>query len=91
MAPVDYEYGRAVTQDEELHAEVVGKCSFNSDLFSSQRYLIKEYFHQIDSGVQRLQHSSVLKNHQEILVGKKPYKSNSCGKTLKKLYKLNVW
>lgn len=75
-----------MTQDGNWeNAEIVGKCSFNSDLVSSQRFHIKEHFHQIDSEIQSLHHNFVLKNHQEFLVGKKPCKYNLCGQALEKL------
>uniref|UniRef100_A0A8C0DEL6 C2H2-type domain-containing protein n=1 Tax=Balaenoptera musculus TaxID=9771 RepID=A0A8C0DEL6_BALMU len=90
VGPVEYEQGQLVTPDGDWeNAEVVGKCSFNSDYVSSQRFLIKEHFHQTDSGVHSLQYNFVLQNHQEILVEKKPCKGNPCGKVLEKLCKLN--
>jgi len=86
--PVEHKQGQVVTRDGDWgNAEVVGKCSFNSEFVSSRRFLVKEYFHQIDS-IQSLHHNFILKNHQEILVGKKPCKGSPCGKALGKLSKL---
>ncbi|VCW51660.1 unnamed protein product [Gulo gulo] len=87
--PVEHKQGQVVTRDGDWgNAEVVGKCSFNSDFVSSRRFLVKEYFYQIDS-TQSLQHNFILTNHQEILVGKKPCKGSPCGKALGNLSKLN--
>ncbi|XP_034495274.1 zinc finger protein 135-like isoform X1 [Ailuropoda melanoleuca] len=89
LGPMEHKQGQVVTRDGDWgNAEVVGECSFNSDFVSSQRFLVKEYFHQIDS-IQSLQHNFILKNHQEILVGKKPCKGNPCGRALEKLSHLN--
>nr|XP_014721099.1 zinc finger protein OZF-like isoform X1 [Equus asinus] len=90
VGPMECKQEQVVTWDEDWeNAKVVGKCSLSSNLVSSQRFLIKEHFCQIDLGVQSLQHNFVLKDHQEVLVGKKPCKGNPCGKALEKLYKLN--
>lgn len=79
-----------MTHDRDWeNADIVGKCSFNLDFVSSQRFLTKKHFHQTESEVQRLQHNFILKNHQEILIGKKPCKDNPYDQDLEKLYKLN--
>ncbi|GAB5581612.1 hypothetical protein PRBEI_2001543700 [Prionailurus iriomotensis] len=67
LGSMEREQGQVVTQDGDWgNAEVVEKCSFNSDFLSAQKFLVKEYFCQIDS-VQSFQHNFVLKNCQENL------------------------
>ena len=90
LGSMEREQGQVVTQDGDWgDAELVEKCSFNSDFLSAQKFLVKEYFRQIDS-VQSFQHNFVLKNYQEILVVKKAYKGNTRGKALGNLYKLSM-
>jgi hypothetical protein len=63
--------------------------SENAEVVPFQRFLGKKYFYQIDSLVQSLQHNFVLKNHQELLVGKKLCEDSEYGKASANLYSLN--
>lgn len=61
LGPMKHKQGQVVTQDGDWgNAKVVGKFSFNLDFVSSRRFLVKEYFHLVDS-VQSLQHNFIFK------------------------------
>lgn len=90
VGPGEYKQGPVVTQDRNWeNAKVVGKCSFNSDLFLYRDFSSKDISFKLTQNTKAYKHNFVLKKHQKILVGKKPYEGNPCGLALEKLYKLS--